>query len=69
MISSIQLSQETKELLKEQKISRLESYEKVIRRLIQNQHSQEEELKQGYLAQAEELKKVHEEWSDADSAW
>lgn len=67
-LSTIQLTQQTKKQLSLRKKPN-ESYEDVIKRIISQEQSMEEELKKGYLAQYEELKRINEEWSHADSSW
>ncbi len=68
-ISTIQLSKKTKSRLHSLKKNSSESYEEVINRVLSREQALYEDLKKGYLEQYDDLKKINEEWADADSSW
>lgn len=69
MVSSIQLKNDTKVKLNKLKISKSDSYESVINRLLEKEFYLREELKKGYIHRYDEHKKLNEEWENADSSW
>jgi len=70
MISTIQLSKKTKDILAVYRNSPRESYEDAIINLIceieQSKNSQEELLKEGCIEMAEENLKINKEWKHLD---
>lgn len=68
MISSIQLSEETKKKLHMLKENKTESYESVINRLLEKEEKEnfEELMKQGYIETAEENLKLCKEMEVLD---
>jgi hypothetical protein len=69
MVTTIQLSEQTKEKLKVLKETPIETYETVITRLLEKSEEEnfEELLKEGYLEMAEESLKITKEFEPLDA--
>ncbi len=73
MISSIQVHKETKEELAQLKNSPSDTYEQVIKELINEKKKSElmvkESLKEGYREMNNDSKNTQDEWSPAEPEW
>ncbi len=73
MITTIQLTEETKKALEQAKEKNTETYEDVIKTLLQQVEKQKREQEQlmieGYKEMAEESLKITKEWEAIDDVW
>ncbi len=73
MITTIQIHEETKKALEQAKERKTETYEDVIKTLLQQVEKQKREQEQlmieGYKEMAEESLKITKEWESIDDVW
>lgn len=68
MNTSIQIKSETKKQLQYLK-KKGDSYEDVIKRMLEKEYKLKEKLEEEYKTKHQELKELNEEWEHADTPW